>query len=107
MSKYKNIKTAGFDSKKEMRRYQELKFLERAGEIRDLRTQVKFELIPHQVINGRVKERAVNYIADFVYTENGKLIVEDVKSPVTKKNPEYVMKRKLMLFIHGVEIREI
>ena len=105
-TKYRNVKTYGYDSKKEMRRHQELILLERAGQIKDLKTQVKFELIPHQTEGGKVKERAVNYIADFTYAENGKLIVEDVKSPATK-TPEYIIKRKLMRYIYGIEIKEV
>lgn len=91
-SKYSARKTAVdgivFDSAKEARRYCELKLLERAGEISDLQMQVKFELIPKQ--DG---ESAVNYKADFVYTEkDGARIVEDVKGFRTK---EYIIKRKL------------
>lgn len=105
-NKYRNVKAYGYDSKKEMRRHQELIILERAGQIKDLKTQVKFELIPHQIEGGKVKERAVNYIADFTYTENGKLIVEDVKSPATRTS-EYIIKRKLMRYVHGIEIKEV
>ena len=106
-SKYNNIKTTTLDgikhdSKKEAKRWMELCLLQRAGEISDLKRQVPFELIPKQE-----GERAVKYIADFVYTENGKQVVEDVKSPATRKNPEYVIKRKLMRYIHGIKIKEI
>jgi hypothetical protein len=106
-SKYNNIKTTTsdgikHDSKKEARRWMELCLLQRAGEISDLKRQVPFELIPKQE-----GERAVKYIADFVYTENGKQVVEDVKSPATKKNPEYVIKRKLMRYIHNIKIKQI
>lgn len=87
-----------FDSKKEARRYSELKLLERAGEIQDLQLQVKFELIPKQK-----GERACNYIADFVYTENGQTVVEDTKG---FKTPEYIIKRKLMLERYGIRIKE-
>ena len=66
--------------------------------IKDLELQVKFELVPK---NG--KERAVNYKADFVYTENGKKVVEDCKGVRTK---EYIIKRKLMLDRYGIEILE-
>lgn len=106
-SKYNNIKTTTsdgikHDSKKEAKRWMELCLLQRAGEISDLKRQVPFELIPKQE-----GERAVKYIADFVYTENGKQVVEDVKSPATKKNPEYVIKRKLMRYIHNIKIKQI
>jgi hypothetical protein len=87
---------------KEANRWCELKMLEKAGLIQDLQRQVKFELIPKQ--DG---ERAVHYVADFVYVEDGKMIVEDVKSAVTKKNKEYVIKRKLLLWRHGIRIKEI
>jgi hypothetical protein len=87
---------------KEANRWCELKMLEKAGLIKDLQRQVKFELIPKQ--DG---ERAVHYVADFVYVEDGKKIVEDVKSAVTKKNKEYVIKRKLLLWRHGIRIKEI
>lgn len=107
MSKYGNIKTRTsdgivHDSMKEANRWCELKMLEKAGLIKDLQRQVKFELIPKQ--DG---ERAVHYVADFVYVEDGKKIVEDVKSAVTKKNKEYVIKRKLLLWRHGIRIKEI
>lgn len=95
-----------FDSKKEFQRYQELKMLEKAGLINDLKRQVPFQLIPSQAENGRVVERPVTYIADFTYYENGELVVEDVKSPATRTDV-YKIKRKLMLYVHGVHIREV
>jgi len=95
-----------FDSTKEFLRYQELKMLEKAGLINDLKRQVPFQLIPSQAENGRVVERAVKYIADFTYYENGELVVEDVKTPATRTDV-YKIKRKLMLYVHGVHIREI
>lgn len=108
-NKYHNIKTKTadgivHDSRKEARRWCELKLLEKAGKITDLDRQVKFELIPKQ--DG---ERACHYVADFVYhnAEDGKKVVEDVKSEATRKNKEFVIKRKLMLYIHGIKIREI
>lgn len=104
-----------FDSKKEARRYQELKLLESAGKIEDLKTQVKFTLLPAQrepdtvgpkggKIKGKVLEREVAYIADFVYVENGQMVVEDTKG---MKTPEYVIKRKLLLYMTGIRIREV
>ena len=106
MNKYKNIKTTTsdgivHDSRKEAQRWCELKLLERAGKIKDLQRQVKYELIPKQ--DG---ERACYYVADFVYhnAETGKKVVEDTKG---KKTKEYILKRKLMLYIHGIRIREI
>ena len=102
MSKYRNRRTVydgiTFDSQREANRYAELKLLERAGEISDLKLQVPFELIPKQP-----GERAVKYIADFVYTEDGQTVVEDVKG---KKTRDYIIKRKLLLWVHGIKVRE-
>lgn len=90
-----------FDSAKEARRWQELCLLVRAGEIRDLRRQVAYPL----VVNGML---VASFVADFVYVEGGQVVVEDVKGGTTKATrPErYRLKKKLMLAIHGVEIRE-
>lgn len=104
-----------FDSKKEAKRYKELKLLEKAGEIQDLQMQVKFELIPTQrepdtvgvrggIHKGKVIEHACNYIADFVYTKDNKVIVEDTKG---FRTTDYVIKRKLMLYIHKIKINEV
>lgn len=93
-----------FDSRKEADRYAELKLLERSGAIHNLQRQVRYELIPAQKKDGKTVERACHYIADFVYEENGKTVVEDVKGYRTK---EYVLKRKLMLQVHGIEVREV
>lgn len=104
-----------FDSKKESRRFHELVLLERAGRIQGLQRQVKFVLIPAQyepdtigkrggVKRGRLLERECSYVADFVYTEDGKRIVEDTKGFKTK---DYIIKRKLMLKEHGIRIKEI
>ena len=91
------------DSKKEAARWQELNLMLRARLIEDLQRQVRFELIPKQ--DG---ERACTYIADFVYIDRktGEKIVEDVKSPATRTEA-YRIKRKLMLLVHGIRIREI
>lgn len=106
-SKYKNKKVTydgiEFDSIKEARRYQELKLLLRAGAISDLRLQVPYELIPAQYINSKCVERAVKYIADFVYAENGKEVVEDAKGVRTDT---YKIKKKLMLYVHGIRLKE-
>ena len=108
MSKYhsRKIRVDGmeFDSKKEYLRFRELSLLERAGKIRDLKRQVKFELIPSQMYNGKVVERPVRYIADFTYIENDFIVVEDVKGMKTK---EYILKRKMMLYLNGIRIREV
>ena len=112
MSKYsaKKITYNGekFDSKKELRRYLELKLLERTGDIWDLQRQVRFKLIPAQRNkNGKVIERQCDYIADFVYCEGPRdgvvLTVEDTKGFRTK---DYIIKRKLMLYIYGIRIKE-
>lgn len=109
-SKYKNRKVSyngeEYDSVKEYRRHDELKLLQRAGKISGLERQVKFELIPSQKLGGKVVERACSYIADFVYVKDGETIVEDVKSKITK-TPEYIIKRKLMLFLKGIRIKEV
>lgn len=105
-----------FDSKKEQQRYTELKHLERIGMINDLRRQVPYELIPTQreastltktgkEKKGKVIEQAVKYIADFVYKDkDGHEIVEDTKG---KRTAEYIIKRKLMLYVHGIKIQEV
>lgn len=98
-----------FDSQKEGDRYQELKTLQQYGVIRDLNRQVSFELIPTQKDeNNRVIERACTYKADFVYTDakTGKRVVEDVKSKATKTDV-YRIKKKLLLYVHGIRITEV
>lgn len=109
-SKYGNKKITyngiTFDSIKEKDRYIELRLLERAGAISDLQRQVKFELIPSQRIDGKVVERPVFYVADFVYIQNGEKVVEDTKSPATRTK-EYIIKRKLMLYVHSIRIKEV
>ena len=123
-SKYYNAKTRAldgsvFDSHKEARRWDELLLLQRAGKISDLQRQVRYELIPAQYEtyeryskNGqrlkdgaRLLERKVEYVADFVYTiaDTGENIVEDTKGIKTK---DYILKRKLMLAVHGIRIKE-
>lgn len=117
--KYRSIKTETdgivFDSRKEARRYSELKLLEQAGVINNLRLQVKYMLIPAQrepdirgprggIRRGRMLEKECSYIADFVYEENGTTIVEDTKG---FRTDAYIIKRKLMLERYGIKIREI
>ena len=112
MNKYGAKKTVieglKFDSKHEAMRYVELKYAERTGAITDLRTQVAFELIPSQKgKDGKVAERAVRYISYFTYTdENGNFVVEDAKSKATRTDV-YRIKRKLMLFMKGIEVKEV
>lgn len=93
-----------FDSKKECARFCQLSLLEKAGVIKNLRRQVKFELIPSQKINGKVVEHACAYVADFVYEMDGKTIVEDTKGYKTK---DYIIKRKLMLYLKNIQISEV
>lgn len=92
-----------FDSTKEYSRWCGLKMLEKGHAISDLKRQVRYELIPSQRVNGKVVERPITYVADFTYIENGKQIVEDCKGAITDV---YIIKRKLMRFVHGIEIRE-
>ncbi len=106
-NKYHAKKTGGYDSLKEHDRAAQLKLMQRAGLISNLREQVPFVLIPAQRgADGKVVERECKYIADFVYTDNetGKTVVEDTKGFRTK---EYIIKRKLMLSVHGIQIKEI
>ncbi len=105
-NKYGNITSAGGASKKEVRRGDELRQLEKLGVISNLRFQVPFELIPTQKKKNGSVERSVKYVADFVYEEKGETIVEDSKSEITRKIPAYILKRKMMLFIHHIEILE-
>lgn len=93
-----------FDSKKEYKRWLELKAMAEQGEIQSLQRQVSYELIPAQRINNKLIERAVTYKADFVYSYKGSLVVEDVKG---FRTPEYIIKRKLMLYRHGIQIKEV
>jgi hypothetical protein len=103
-SKKVTVNGITFDSKKEANRYSELVLLERAGKIQNLERQVKFELIPYQRIDGKVVERGCSYIADFVYQQDGKKVVEDTKGFRTQ---EYIIKRKLMLYLKGIRIKEV
>lgn len=106
-NKYHAKKSGGYDSKKEHQRASHLKLMQRAGIISDLREQVKFVLIPTQRDSqGNLLEKECSYIADFVYTDTatGQTIVEDTKGVRTK---EYIIKRKLMLYQHGIRIKEV
>ncbi len=124
MSKYNNEKVVmygiAFDSRREAKRYRELCLLERAGKITELELQKKFVLIPTQREQtgkvfkqgprkgepkpGKVIEKECAYIADFAYKANGQMVVEDTKGYKTK---DYLIKRKLMLYVHGIRIREV
>lgn len=87
-----------FDSQRELTRWGELKLLQRAGEISNLRRQVPFELIPK--MSG---QRATYFVADFVYEEKGRTVVEDSKG---YRNRLYMLKRKLMMYRHQIEVVE-
>ena len=106
-SKYRSIKTTvdgiTFDSKKEAKRYQELKLLLRANKIENLRLQV-----PYVLIDKSRYGRQIKYIADFVYydKELRQEVVEDTKSEATK-TPVYMLKKRLMAEKYGIEIKEI
>lgn len=104
-NKYHAQKSGGYASRKEHRRANELRLLQRAGLISNLREQVPYELIPTQrAPDGKVIERACSYIADFVYTDqHGNTVVEDTKGV---RNDVYRIKRKLMLHVHGITITE-
>lgn len=123
MRKYGNKKITvdgvTFDSKKEYARFWDLDMLEKAGKIQDLKRQVPFVLIPAQyeeyerispktgkrLKDGRrMLERECTYIADFVYMQDGAQVVEDTKGMRTK---DYIIKRKLMLYLLGIKIHEI
>ena len=93
-----------FDSKKEYKRWLELKEMEAQGKITNLMRQVPFELVPHQKHNGKVIELAVKYYADFTYEVDGVRIVEDTKGV---KTDVYKIKRKLMLERYGIRIKEV
>lgn len=115
-NKYGAKRVGSHASKKEHYRSATLQMMQRAGAIANLREQVKYELIPAQYgkcgkdFKGRTTrallERACSYIADFVYTDckTGQTIVEDTKGMRTR---EYVIKRKLMLYMHGIRIKEV
>lgn len=109
MSKYHSRKATVngivFDSHREARRYQELLLLLRAGEITQLELQKKYTLIPAQKKPSGGTERACTYTADFVYKDKtGREIVEDSKG---MKTQQYIIRRKLMLYIRGIEVKEI
>ena len=74
--------------------------MEKGKYIQDLKTQVTFPLLPKSQYG-----REIKYIADFTYYEDGKLVVEDVKSPVTK-TPLYRLKKRLMGELYGIKVKE-
>ncbi|MCU4336044.1 DUF1064 domain-containing protein [Acinetobacter dispersus] len=98
-----------FDSKKEFKRYIELKAMQQRGEITRLEHHTKFELAPKTKLEGEKRAKpAVRYFADFTYYNGeGKYIVEDVKSAATRKLPSYRTKKHLMKTVHGIDIKEV
>jgi len=108
-SKFRNVKVVvdgiKFDSKAEYHRYTVLSLLQRSKVITKLQLQVKYLLTPILTKDDGKRERATHYVADFVYWEDGKLVVEDVKGG--KSTPEFIIKRKLMLEKHGITVKEI
>lgn len=132
-NKYHNRKVTWdgltFDSEKERDRYKVLKAAQERGEIRGLRCQVEYELIPKQTrpvlrvlrtktkVEERCAERAVKYMADFVYAKpepdgTWQAIVEDVKGAggrgrFSTQTKDFVIKRKLMLYVHGIVLKVV
>ena len=102
-SKYKAIKTEVdgivFDSKKEAKRWTELRLLERAGQIQNLERQ-------HAVLVQFNGIRLFKWMADFVYFQDGKRVYEDVKSPMTAALPVYRLKKRILKAMLNIEIRE-
>ena len=99
-AKKTTIEGITFDSLTEAARYRELRLLEKGGEIIDLAVHPKYPI----VVNGH---KICNYIADFAYHNGHDLVIEDVKSPVTRKLPAYRLKKRLMLACHGITIVEV
>lgn len=108
-NKYGNVKVevdgVKYDSKKEAKRSAELETQQKLGIISNLERQVKFVLQPSFKFAGHTI-REIAYVADFVYMENGNKVVEDVKSRATM-TPIYKLKKKMMMYVHGVEVHEV
>jgi len=106
-SKYGNKKTINngliFDSGRESRRWSQLVLMQKMGIISGLERQITFELIPKQKLANGKCERACKYILDFRYIKDGVTIFEDSKG---MKCQSYIIKRKLMLYLYGIEILE-
>ena len=122
-SKYGNRKVTiegiNFDSEREAKRYLILKDYQNKGDISDLKLQVVYELIPAikelktvvlktKTIQKEVTiQQAITYRCDFTYIKDEKLIVEDVKISPKMLPPEYKLKKKLLRYVHGIDIREV
>ena len=87
-----------FPSQKEAKRYQELKLMEKAGTITDLQLQVPFPLVKKSEYG-----RELRYYADFVYFDNGEMVVEDTKG---YKTDVYKLKKRLMQELYDITIKE-
>lgn len=97
-----------FDSVKEACRWVTLEQMAAAGQITELRRQVPFVLAPAVKLAGEARTKpALRYFADAVYKQAGQLVVEDTKSPPTRKKEAYRIKRHLMATVHGIHIKEI
>ena len=90
-----------FDSKLEFYRWIDLKILQKAGKIENLKRQVKIPLIEKSEYG-----REISYIADFAYQEHGQLMIEDTKSKATK-TPLYRLKKRLVAEKYGIIIKEV
>lgn len=105
--KYRNKPTNGYASRKEAERAAQLQLIHRAGDISDLKEQVRFKFeIEGMGLLTYASGRPVEYVADFTYIDQGKTIVEDVKSEATSKDKTYKLKKALMKWVHGIEILE-
>lgn len=109
-SKHKSVKSEyngiKFDSGRELKRWQELELLQKAGKISDLQRQLSFELAGSVVLGGR-KKPAIRYIADFAYWDlrgAPAYVVEDAKSPHLRTNPVFRLKMHLLKLVHDIEV---
>jgi len=94
-----------YASKKQYTRWCQLQMLEKAGKVSNLRREVPFVIAPAVTINGRNKP-PLRYYADAVYVENGREVVEDTKSPVTRKDSLYRAKIHLLKAVLGIDVFE-
>ena len=107
--KYRNRKVvtpdgSKFDSQKEYARWRELCVLQKVGLIKGLQRQVTYDLADSVILHGRRKPK-LRFIADFTYIKGGLLVVEDVKSAITKIDPVFRIKLHLMKFTHNIEVK--
>jgi hypothetical protein len=112
-SKYRNVKVEHhgitFDSKKELKCWLALKALEAAGEIADLRRQVRFELLPPEKLHGEKRTKpGWDYVADFVFTDSqGRMVVQDCKSKYTRTLSDFRSKKHAMKSLLKLDVEEI